>query len=143
MPRTRRLARAAFAAAALSCAAGCAPATSFQGISLTSKSVSPELRNLAERAAGGDKRAQLELGIRFEEGRGVAPDWRRAERLYAMAAASSGGTMMIYVPPVRPGGSGSVMPVNTGPAVPGLAEARERLHALRRRRAAEGAPRRI
>ena len=70
-------------------------------------------------------------------------NWRRAERLYAMAAASSGGTMMIYVPPVRRGGSGSVMPVSTGPRMPGLAEARERLQALRRRRAAEGAPRRI
>lgn len=70
-------------------------------------------------------------------------NWRRAERLYAMAAASSGGTMMIYVPPVRPGGSGSVMPVSTGPRMPGLAEARERLQALRRRRAAGSAPRRI
>jgi hypothetical protein len=122
---------------------GCAPATSFQGISLTSRTVSPELRSLAQRAEAGDKTAQLELGIRFEEGRGVPLDWRRAERLYGMAASSSGGTMMIYVPPVRPGGAGSVMPVDTGPRVPGLAEARERLRALRGRRAVEGARRRI
>lgn len=143
--RSARSALAAFAFAALAACtlSGCSPATSFEGISFTSKRVAPELRALATRAAGGDKRAQLELGIRYEEGRGVAPDWRRAERLYRMAATSSGGTTMIYVPPVTRGGSGRVMPVSSGPRISGLQEARERLERLRRRRAAEGAPRRI
>ena len=130
-------------AAALLFVAGCGPATSYQGISLRAGEGDPAVRALASRAASGDKWAQLELGIRFEEGRGVPMDWRRAARLYRMAAAQSGGTTMIYVPPVRRGGTGSVMPMSLGPVVPGLAEARARLEALRKRRAAEGTPRRI
>lgn len=133
----------AAAAAALLLLAGCAPATSYQGISLRAGEGDPAVRLLALRAASGDKWAQLELGIRFEEGRGVPLDWRRAARLYRMAAAQSGGTTMIYVPPVRRGGTGTVMPMSMGPVVPGLPEARARLEALRKRRASEGSPRRI
>jgi hypothetical protein len=121
----------------------CGPATSYQGISLAAGGADPAIQSLASRAASGDKWAQLELGIRFEEGSGVPMDWRRAERLYAGAARATGGTIMVYVPPVRRGGSGSVMPVSTGPRMPGLPEARERLQALRKRRQVEGAPRRI
>ncbi|HEX9933253.1 MAG TPA: SEL1-like repeat protein [Allosphingosinicella sp.] len=134
--------RALLLAAAVLLAAGCA-GNSFQGISLAPGAAKPELQSLATRARGGDKHAQLELGIRFEEGHGVPMDWDRAERLYRMAATRSGGTTMIYVPPVRRGGAGHVMPVSNGPVVPGLAEARLRLEALRKRRATEGAPRRI
>lgn len=140
---SRRLIRLAIAAEALTLAAGCAPSTNFQGISFTSDRVAPELRLLAQRAAGGDKQAQLELGTRFENGDGVPLDWGRAERLYRMAAASSGGTIMVYVPPVGRGRSGSVMPMSTGPVVPGLPEARLRLEALEKRRSLEGTPRRI
>ena len=129
--------------AALLLLCACAPATSYQGISLLPGAADPAIQALASRAASGSKWAQLELGIRFEEGRGVPMDWRRDERLYAMAAADSGGTTMIYVPPVRRGGTGQVMPMSTGPFVPGLTEARVRLRALRQRRAVEGRPRRI
>lgn len=134
------------AAAALSLAllllAGCAARTSFQGNPF-SGGRDPALSALASRAAGGDRHALLDLGIRFEEGRGVPLDWDRAADLYRSAAASSGGTMMIYVPPTRPGGTGSVMPVNSGPVIPGLPEARDRLDALRKRREAGETPRRI
>jgi hypothetical protein len=130
-------------AAAILLLAGCGPATSYQGISLRGGGAAPEVQALATRAASGDKYAQLELGIRFEEGRGVPLDWERAERLYRTAAAQRGGTMMVYVPPTRRGGAGHVMPISSGPVVPGLPEARARLEALRKRRETEGTPRRI
>lgn len=135
----RRLLPLAFCAAA----AACAPATGFQGISFTAPDVAPEVRALAQRASGGDRHALLELGIRFEEGNGVPVDWGRAERLYSMAAATTGGTTMVYVPPVRPGSSGRVMPMSSGPVIHGLPAARERLRTLRKRIETGGRPRRI
>jgi len=85
------------------------------------------LSTLASKAQGGDKQAQLELGIRFEEGNGVARDMDNARKLYAKAAADSGGTIWIYSPPVGNGTSGRVIPVDTGPKRTGLAEAKRRL----------------
>jgi len=129
-------------AAALLLLAGCTR-DGFQGISFAPGAARADVQALARRAAAGDKIAQLELGIRFEEGRGVPMDWRRAERLYRMAAATTGGTRMVYIPPVRRGGTGTVVPMSSGPLVPGLPDARARLEALRKRRAVEGSPRRI
>jgi hypothetical protein len=133
---------AAALALALLLLSACAARTSFQGIPF-SGGRDPALSALAARASGGDRHALLELGIRFEEGRGVPLDWDRAADLYGRAAASSGGTMMIYVPPTRPGGTGTVMPVNSGPVIPGLPEARDRLDSLRKRRETGQSPRRI
>lgn len=133
----------ALAAAMTLFLSGCGPATSYQGISLQRGAAAPEVQALAVRAAGGDKQAQLDLGMRFEAGHGVPLDWERAERLYRTAAAQSGGTTMVYVPATRRGGTGTVMPVSSGPVVPGLPEARVRLEALRKRRETEGTPRRI
>ena len=53
----------------------------------------------------------------------------RACRLYEAAAATSGGTMWIYSPPVVKGGSGRVIPITT-PVSPGLPVAHARLIAL-------------
>lgn len=136
-------AAAALAAVMIFILSGCGPSTSYQGISLQGGGAAPEVQGLAARAASGDKQAQLELGMRFEAGHGVPLDWDRAERLYRMAAAQSGGTTMVYVPATRRGGTGYVMPVSSGPVVPGLPEARVRLEALRKRRETEGTPRRI
>ena len=122
---------------------GCGAPSSFQGISFAPGAANAEVQTLAQRAAAGDKWAQLELGIRFEEGRGVPVDWSRAARLYRQAAASTGGTIMVYVPPVRPGGAGRVMPISSGPRTAGLPQARARLEALRKRRRAGAEPRRI
>src|ERR1044072_5799874 len=55
---------------------------SYMGISLVPGQASPELQDLAARAQGGDKQAQLDLGIRFEAGKEVAVDRGRAVRLY-------------------------------------------------------------
>lgn len=82
---------------------------------------------LARSAWAGNKQAQLELGIRFEEGRGVTQDPGRARKLYAKAARDSGGTIWVYTPPVGNGTKGRVIPVNTGPKQSGLAEAKRRL----------------
>ncbi|MDQ8757647.1 hypothetical protein RCO27_15565 [Sphingosinicella sp. LHD-64] len=124
---------AAFAALTLLCAApllGACAANSYAGIPFAAGAAAPELQGLAMRAQAGDKQAQLELGIRYEEGRGVPVDLRRAERLYRMAASDSGGTMYVYSPPVGQNGRGQVVPINSGPRQIGLAEARRRLENL-------------
>src|SRR5690349_18970327 len=68
-----------------------------------------EVRELAQRAQAGDKQAQLDLGIAFEEGRGVPRDLGKARRLYRLAAADSGGRTWVYSPPVRTGERGRVI----------------------------------
>lgn len=123
----------AFAALALCALSGCA-SNSYMGIPLSQPTASEdqaELQALAKRARAGDRYAQLELGIAFEEGRGVARDLRKAEKLYRLAATGSGGTMWVYSPPVRSGASGQVLPVDRGAVQPGLPEAATRLAALR------------
>lgn len=55
-----------------------------------------------------------------------------ARRLYAAAAADSGGTLQVYAPGVGRS-PGRVMPVGQGPRQPGLAAAQQRLAALGRR----------
>ena len=108
---------------------GCAT-SSYMGIALTSGSADPELKQLAQLARLGDKRAQLQLGIAFEEGRGMPVDIGRARRLYQQAASGSGGTVWVYVPSTVKGQHGRVTPVASGPKVSGLAQAKARLEAL-------------
>ena len=81
-------------------------------------------------AGRGDKSAQLELGIRYDEGRGVAADPARAASLYAAAAAFTSGTIFIYSPPVG-ASPGRTLPYRTGPDQSGLPEAMYRLALLR------------
>jgi TPR repeat protein len=69
-------------AAALLCA--CAVSNTYAGIPLAAGAADAELQSLARRAQAGDKQARLELGVRYEEGRGVVRDLERAERLYLM-----------------------------------------------------------
>ena len=78
------------------------------------------------RADAGDKTAQLQLGKRYEEGIGVTRDPSRAASLYRAAATANPGTIYVYTPPVGYA-PGTVIPVNTGPAQPGLPEAQYRL----------------
>lgn len=85
---------------------------------------------LARLASDGMKNAQLELGIRFEEGLGVEQDFAKAKKLYALAAADSGGTLWIYQPPVGNGTTGQTVPIDMGPKIYGLNEAKRRLSAL-------------
>jgi len=68
----------------------CAARTAY-GIDLTAPSISEEVKVLARSAQAGDKLAQLELGKRFEAGRGVPKDLDRAGKLYAAAASPHDG----------------------------------------------------
>jgi TPR repeat protein len=130
----------ASAATALLALAACnATPDRYQGISLFEGNVDEPLRAVAVRAAAGDKSAQLDLGIRFETGDGVPIDLRRAERLYRLAAATSGDVRDVYFPSVLMKTPGKVLPRSQAPRF-GLPEAQARLEALReRRRAAERA----
>jgi hypothetical protein len=109
----------------------CAAPTSYISIGFAPGAAAPELQTLAQRARAGDKQAQLDLGIAYEEGRGVAVDLDRAERFYRMAASASGGTVWVYVPPVRRGASGRVIAAGKRPERHGLVEASHRLALLK------------
>jgi hypothetical protein len=113
--------------------AACTP-TTYAGISLKPGAADPELQSLARRGQGGDKHAQLELGIRYEEGRGVPANLDRASYLYEQAARTSGGRTQVYVPPVAPQTRGHVVTVGAGPRQPGLMEAATRLQRLSRQK---------
>ena len=96
------------------------------GVSLKPGGADPAVQALAARASIGDKQAQLDLGIRFEEGAGVARDLTAAKKLYRQAASDSGGTIWVYTPPVGNGTSGRVVPISKGEKSLGLAEAKKR-----------------
>lgn len=98
----------------------------YMGIPLTGGG-DPTLRSLAQRASTGDKRAQLDLGIAYEEGLGVPVNIAKAKKLYRLASTDSGGALWVYSPPVGNGTSGRVIPVDRGPKIDGLHEARSRL----------------
>lgn len=129
----RRL-RAAIAACMLSSmpllTGGCAT-DSYAGVPLTAGAADAELQALAMRAQGGDKQAQLELGIRYEEGRGVPRDLERARSLYFEAATRpSRQRVAAYIP--TPGGivSSHVRTFPAGREYSGLEEALLRWHRL-------------
>ncbi|WP_129791748.1 SEL1-like repeat protein [Sphingosinicella sp. CPCC 101087] len=109
---------------------GACAASSYAGILLNAGTVDPELQDLALRAHAGDKHAQLELGIRYEEGLGVPINHDRAEQLYRAAASDSGEPLYVYSPPVGQHGRGRVLPVRNESAWRGLPEAQARLAAL-------------
>lgn len=101
--------------------------SSYMGISLIPGAAAPEVQALAQRAMAGDKQAQLDLGIRFEEGKGVPQDTARAVKLYQQAASDSGGTIWVYAPSPGGGAPARVLPMGKGPRQAGLDEAKARL----------------
>lgn len=111
--------------------AGCAGTSSYMGISLRPGAAEPGLQNLAARSAAGDKQAQLELGIRYEEGNGVPINSQFARILYMRSATTTGGKMYIYSPPVGSSKAGRLITVESAPASIGLPEAKKRLDRLR------------
>lgn len=70
---------------------------SYMGIALTPGRAAPDLQNLALRARSGDKQAQFDLGMRFEEGKGVIVNRSRAIRLYRQSATDT-GPLWVYSP---------------------------------------------
>jgi hypothetical protein len=119
------------------CFTACAAPRSYVGISLVPGAASEYLHNLARRAQAGDKQAQLELGIRYEEGRGVPQDTDRAHRLYYAASKDTGGLTWLYTPKVGANGQASTVPVDRGSIMRGLSEAHERLSNLELRKRAQ------
>jgi hypothetical protein len=115
---------------ALLALSACSAPSRYMGINFATGIAPQALQQLAQRAQTGDKQAQLALGIAFEEGRGVAADMKKAQKLYRLASMNSGGTTWVYVPSTRKGQAGHVMPVNMGPRQSGLAEAKLRLAGL-------------
>lgn len=85
------------AMAALPTLAGCA-ASSYAGIPLTSGAVDADLQELARRARGGNRMAQLELGLRFENGRGVPADPIRACQIYLRQPRRQSGEVWVWQP---------------------------------------------
>lgn len=108
----------------------CVNNTSYMGIPLTAGKAAPVIRELAIRARRGDKQAQLELGIRFEEGNGLPVNFSRAKSLYRIAASDSGRGMWVYVPSPGNGAKAQIMPIDRGPKQSGHDEAKRRLSAL-------------
>lgn len=104
----------------------CSAPSQFMGVSLRKGGAEVALQALARRARDGDKDAQLQLGILFEEGRGINRDMNAARELYRRAAADD--TVIAYSPPSGNASYGSVdrlVQNNTG-----LDEAKRRLHNL-------------
>ncbi len=135
LDRAGRVPRFFVGLALLIAAPGCA-ANSYMGIPLArggagaglqSGAAEPSLQLLATRARAGDKQAQLDLGIRFEEGRGVTASRSRATSLYKQAARDTGGALWIYSPGIGQA-KGRTIPIDTGPRRAGLPEAKDRLH---------------
>ncbi len=82
---------------------------------------------LTNQARIGDKEAQLELGIRFENGRGVCTDADTALALYKLAAQDSPRKRTSFIPD-----GGSVRAETTSAGVDkGLPEAQRRFRELR------------
>ncbi len=112
---------------------GCAAPTSYAGIFLVPGAADPELQNLAQIARSGDKQAQLELGIRFEEGVGVAVDLKRAERFYRMAASNSAKMAYVYSPPTSKNDQGRIILIKSSNNSYGLETEKRRLEELKLR----------
>jgi hypothetical protein len=95
------------------------------------QSVDPLVEILQLRARRGDRNAQLELGIRYEEGRGVDLNLDTAEHWYRRAARDVARPSQVYSPAVGPHGRARILRVRGGSSSRGLAEARQRLRQLR------------
>ena len=102
---------------------GCA-SQQYMGVSLKPGGADPAVQALAARASAGDKQAQLDLGIRFLNGQGMASDERRACDLFRLSASDTRGQLWIYTPSPGGGAPAQVLPVQTATPTAGLAAAR-------------------
>lgn len=87
----------------------------------------PMLRQVA---GGCDDASLVTLGRKYEEGDGVAQDYRQAASLYRAAASAQRGVTYVYSPPVGKESYGRVIPVRTGSGKAPSPEAQYRLALL-------------
>ncbi|MCJ9428508.1 tetratricopeptide repeat protein [Kordiimonas marina] len=102
---------------------GCA---NLGGLVCSTRSDGSQIADLKADSCRGNRQSAFALGWAYETGKGVEKDEKLAVRYYKQAAAASSGQTYIYVPPAGDV-AGYTMPVNSGPASPGLAEAQYRL----------------
>lgn len=96
------------------------------------------LVTVARMAYNQDKRAQFELGMRFEEGRGgVEADWTKARALYRQAGRATPAKKGFARVPDGDGGTKLAVGV-ASPRIAGIPEARERLEMLELKMEREG-----
>lgn len=103
-------------------------ATSSQniGTSLSEGATNTTIQALTAKAESGDKQAQFDLGVVYEQGNGVKRNLEKARQLYVMASLDSGGPIWNYIP--ANGNAASRMEKITGrPFVRGLELARNKL----------------
>ena len=110
---------------------GCAAPSSYMGISFAPGAAARDIQQRARRAQAGDKQAQLDLGIRLEEGIGIASDPNGALILYKAAASDSGGTKLLYIPASR-NAPAMTVPFYNGPRKRGIPAAAEEANRLER-----------
>jgi hypothetical protein len=103
---------------------GCA-SNSYMGISLAPGAADAVVQALAVKAQGGDKQAQLDLGIRLFRGEGVAADMRRACGLFRMAVSDTVGPLWLYTPSPGGGEPAQVLPIPNKTPASGLKSARD------------------
>lgn len=132
-PQDKAIADAAAGAASAS-AAGC-PWSVDGARPVTIPCDAVPLPRLAMLAGMDHKPALLELGIRFEEGRGVPQDWDKAERAYRLAAWQNSFIAGQQVAGVGAPPGARFEPIMV-PGAPGLESAEARLASLRTRRKA-------
>ncbi|MGB7370330.1 hypothetical protein [Erythrobacter sp.] len=126
--------------------AACAPASQLYGIQLPAnyplfdcsdaydkRQCVSKLSNadLAMLALAQDKHAQLELGIRFEEGRHLPKDLKRARNLYQLAAQDSYSEVTVYEAASEVGEPAIIKFEKSVITQRGLIVARDRLKALK------------
>ncbi|TNE65489.1 MAG: hypothetical protein EP335_05525 [Alphaproteobacteria bacterium] len=115
--------RSFLAAATCLALAGCAGSG---GLLCSVKSDGSTLSDLKAESCKGDESASFALGMAYENGMGTDVDLKAAAHYYKKAATPSSGQTYIYVPPAGHV-DGYSMPVTTGPATAGNAEAQYRL----------------
>lgn len=111
----------------------CSSNREYFGIELNYSGPPTEVQQLAQLAATGDKQAQLQLGVHFEEGEGVEQSYRTARELYSLAAEPIGGVIYVYRASITEDDAVSIATIDLGPRVSGLSEAARRISELDRR----------
>ncbi len=98
------------------------------GTPLLLKALSGPDSRAARCVLASTSRAQaLDIAARLRSGEGYPKRPGVAREIYSVLATATGGTIYVYSPPVGKDKPGHVIPVNTGPVVPGDRQAMREL----------------